>query len=143
MADFLSPRNCVCNNLHRTTRAVTRIYSEEMRPCGIKRSQFAILAHLDQLGVIQLTELANLMIMDRTTLSRNLKPLQNKGLVHINKSPRDARARELSLSKEGKTKFREALKLWALAQKRVLKLFGKDHWQELEATLSDLRRKIS
>jgi len=143
MADLLTPRYCVANNLHRTTRAVTRIYSEEMRPCGIKRSQFAILAHLEHLGVAQLTELANLMIMDRTTLSRNLKPLEKQGLVYINKSPTDARARELSLSKAGKAKFTEALKLWERAQKRVLSVYGEDNWSLLESTLLTLRKQVT
>ena len=143
MVDLLSPAHCVCNNLHQTTRAVSRIYAEEMRPTGIKRSQFSILAYLQILGVIQLTELADLMIMDRTTLSRNLKPLEKKGLVFINKSPNDARARQLSLSKEGKAKFRESMKYWTRAQKKVLKMFGKKNWQELESTLHRLRKQVS
>ena len=143
MANLLSPAHCVCNNLHQTTRVVSRIYAEEMRPCGIKRSQFSILAYLQSLGVIQLTELADLMIMDRTTLSRNLKPLERKGLVFVKKSPNDARARELRLSKEGKAKFREALKYWTRAQKKLLKLFGKKNWQDLESTLHRLRKQVS
>ena len=143
MANLLNPRHCLANNLHQTTRAVSRIYGEEMRACGIQRSQFAILANLESAGVVQLTELADLMFMDRTTLSRNLKPLEKSGLVHINKSPNDARARELSLSKEGKAKFPEALILWAKAQERVLKMFGKESWQALESTLYNLREQIS
>ena len=143
MVDFTNPRYCVSNNLHRTTRAISRIYAEEMKASGIKRSQFAILAHLEQLGVVQLTELADIMIMDRTTLSRNLKPLQNSGFVHINVSPTDARARELSLSKEGKAKFREAYKLWKKAQRRVLALFGEDNWLSLEANLVELRHSVT
>jgi DNA-binding MarR family transcriptional regulator len=143
MIDLANPRHCVSNNLHRTTRAISRIYAEEMKPCGVKRSQFAILAHLEHLGVTQLTELADIMIMDRTTLSRNLKPLQNGGLVHINVSPTDARARELSLSKDGKAKFREAYGLWKKAQQRVLALFGEDNWVSLEANLVDLRVSVS
>ncbi len=142
MVDLTNPRFCVSNNLHRTTRAISRIYAEEMKSCGIKRSQFAILAHLEHLGVVQLTELADIMIMDRTTLSRNLKPLHSNGLVHINVSPTDARARELSLSKEGKAKFREAYKLWKKAQRRVLTLFGEENWVALEETLVELRHSV-
>lgn len=143
MNDYLNPGHCVCNSLHQTARAVSRIYSEEMRPSGILRSQYSILAYLSKLGVVQLTELADKLYMDRTTLSRNLKPLEKRGLVHNNKSPTDARARELSLTTEGKTQLLEATKLWRKAQKRVVQAFGKENWASLEATLSNLRNQVS
>ncbi len=143
MSDYLSPGHCVSNSLHQTARAVTRIYREEMQPTGILRSQFAILGYLSKLGVVQLTELADKLYMDRTTLSRNIKPLEKRGLVHINTSPTDARAREVSLSTEGRKQFREATKLWRKAQKRVVQTFGEENWASLEATLSSLRNQVS
>jgi len=114
-----------------------------MQPTGILRSQFAILGYLSKLGVVQLTELADKLYMDRTTLSRNIKPLEKRGLVHINISPTDARAREVSLSTEGRKQFREATKLWRKAQKRVVQTFGEENWASLEATLSSLRNQVS
>ncbi|MBV1877989.1 MAG: MarR family winged helix-turn-helix transcriptional regulator [Pseudomonadales bacterium] len=143
MTDLRQPRYCVANTLHRTARAVSRIYSEEMRPCGIKRSQFAILGNLNYLGVVQLSELATIMIVDRTTLSRNLKPLEKQGLIFINRSPKDARVKELSLTRQGKAKFNEALKLWHKAQARVLEKFGDSNWQALESSLAELREKLN
>ena len=142
MTDFLQPVHCVSNNLHQTARAISRIYGEEMRPSGIQRSQFSILGYLNKLGVIQLTELADMLYMERTTLSRNLKPLVKRGLVQINKSPADARARDISLTKEGKATFREAIKLWRKAQKRILASFGEDNWKALETSLQNLRNHI-
>jgi len=142
MTDYLQPVHCVSNNLHQTARAISRIYGEEMRSSGIQRSQFAILGYLNKLGVVQLTELADMLFMERTTLSRNLKPLVKNGLVQINKSPADARARDISLTKEGKTRFREATKLWRKAQKRILASFGEDNWRALEVSLQNLRNHI-
>ena len=141
MADFLNPGHCVSNNLHQTARAVSRIYAEEMRPSGVKRSQFAILGYLFRLGKVQLTELADELYMERTTLTRNLKPLEKQGLVIIEKSSSDARAREVSLTDDGKTRFREATKLWRKAQKRVLAKFGQDNWTALESSLTTLRNQ--
>ena len=143
MTDYLQPAHCVSNSLHQTARAITRIYREEMRGSGIQRSQFAILGYLSKLGVVQLTELADHLYMERTTLTRNLKPLEKRGLVAINKSPTDARAKEISLTTEGKAKFRSTTRLWRKAQKRVLATIGEEHWAALESSLQNLRAHVS
>lgn len=142
MSEYLEPHHCVSNNLHQTARAVTRIYSEEMRPSGIKRSQFAILATLDRMGPMRLTELADLLYMERTTLTRNLKPLEKTALVEVKSPPDDARARVVSITEAGKEKFREARKCWKRAQKRLLDTFGVKAWQQLEDTLRQLRTNV-
>jgi DNA-binding MarR family transcriptional regulator len=143
MKDYLSPSHCVSNNLHQTARAITKIYNEEMRPCGILRAQYSILGFVLRFGVVQLTELADSLYLDRTTLSRNLKPLEKRGLIQINKSRTDARAREVSLTEDGKRQFREASKYWRKAQKKIVSTFGEDNWASLEATLLKLRNKFS
>jgi len=142
MEDLLNPIHCVSNNLHQTARAVTRIYSEEMRPSGIKRSQFAILGYLGRIGTSKISDLANVLYMERTTLTRNLKPLEKAGFVTIRTSDSDARSREVSLTREGKAKFADARKLWRKAQKRVLATLGAQQWSALESDLLDLRQKI-
>ena len=142
MDDQLSPAHCVSNNLHQTARAVTRIYSEEMRPSGIKRSQFAILAYLDRIGTSKITDLADLLYMERTTLTRNLKPLEKANFITIRTSQSDARSREVSLTREGKVKLVDAKKLWRKAQIRILETFGAEQWHALESKLLDLRQQI-
>ncbi|MFT5208489.1 MAG: DNA-binding MarR family transcriptional regulator [Flavobacterium sp.] len=143
MKDSISPEHCVSNNLHKTARAITKVYEDAIRPCGIRRSQFSILAHLYRLHTVQLSVLSDHMIMDRTTLSRNLKPLLNSGLVEVKPSVDDARAKDISLSKDGKLKYKEALKLWTKAQKFVVKKYGADNWQQLEQALTVLRERVS
>tara|TARA_R110002072_G_scaffold1598_3_gene13559 strand:+ start:16199 stop:16624 length:426 start_codon:yes stop_codon:yes gene_type:complete len=140
MDEFLTPKHCVSNHLHQTARAVNRVYSEEMRPIGLKRSQYSILGYLQKLGVAQLTELADLLFMDRTTLSRNLKPLQKQGLITVTPSELDRRAKELRLTDEGKALFKDATKYWRRAQKRILDAFGAENWSKLEASLKTLRK---
>lgn len=139
MDNVLNPIHCVSNNLHQTARAVSKIYSDEMRPSGITRSQFAILGILYHADTMALNTLAGALHMDRTTLSRNLTPLANKGLVTVKPSPADGRVREIRLTRTGKAKFRAALKLWRRAQQRVIDAFGEQNWAQLEATLTTLR----
>lgn len=141
MADTpFDPRHCVANNLHKTARALSRIYAEEMRPAGLARSQFAVLGTLDRSGPLILSELADRLYMDRTTLSRNLGPLQKAGLVCLERLPTDGRAKVASLSDAGRKRFRLALRYWRKAQRRVLDLVGESEWQDLEPRLVRLRR---
>lgn len=142
MTEFIDPTHCVSNNLHQTARAVTRIYGEELRPSGIKRSQFSILGYLYRFGELRLTELAEILFMERTTLTRNLKPLEKQGLIEVKPDPQDRRAKLLSITPEGQKRFKEALVLWRKAQKRVLETFGLEEWQTLEATLKKLRATL-
>ena len=94
---LLNPQHCVANNLHKTARAVSRIYGEEMRPTGLARSQFAILGTLEQVGPLALSELAGRLCMDRTTLTRNLKPLEKASLVRVRGSATDRRVKLVSI----------------------------------------------
>lgn len=139
---LLDPSRCVSNNLYKTARAVSRIYAEEMRPAGLARSQFAVLGHLEHEGPLALSDLARRLYMDRTTLTRNLKPLEQSGLVSRSASPDDARIRLVAITAAGRRKLDEARGYWRKAQARLLAAFGEDAWRELESTLRDLRRLV-
>ncbi len=138
----LDPAHCVSNNLHKTARAVSRVYAEEMRPAGLARSQFAILEHLAHGGPLALTELARRLYMERTTLTRNLRPLEQAGLVAREPSEADARVKFVAITEAGQGKLREARRYWRKAQKRMLAMFGESEWEALEATLRSLRRLV-
>ena len=139
---LLDPNHCVSNNLHKTARAVSRLYAEEMRPAGLARSQFAVLGHLDREGPLALTDLAGRLYMERTTLTRNLRPLEQAGLVTRTTSAEDARVKLIGITDAGRERLREGRRYWRKAQARMLELFGEDKWRELEATLRDLRRLV-
>lgn len=121
---------------------MSRVYAEEMRPAGLARSQFAILEHLEQGGPTAVSELAERLYMERTTLTRNLKPLEQAGLVARKGSAADARVRLVVVTAEGRRRLGQARRYWRKAQARMLKRFGEDEWRKLEATLRSLRRLV-
>jgi DNA-binding MarR family transcriptional regulator len=139
---LLDPAHCVSNNLHKTARAVSRVYAETMRPAGLARSQFVILGHLAHESPLALSTLARRLYMERTTLTRNLKPLEQAGLVARTASADDARVKLLSVTAKGRRKLTEARGYWRQAQSLMLERFGEDAWRELEGTLRDLRRLV-
>lgn len=141
--DLLEPGHCVGLNLYKTARAVSRIYAEEMRPAGLARSQYAILGTLDRMGPATLSALAERLYMDRTTLSRNLKPLEKGGLVLRERSESDARVTLARISEPGRQKYREARRHWRRAQRRMLDLLGESEWRDLESRLVAVRERVS
>jgi DNA-binding MarR family transcriptional regulator len=140
--DLLEPAHCVSNNLQKTARAVSRLYAEEMRPSGLTRAQFPMLESLEAFGPLPMSDLAARLYMDRTTLTRNLKPLEDARLVERPPSEADARVRLVAITPLGRRKLREARRYWRRAQARVLKLYGADSWLTLEAQLRTLRRLV-
>lgn len=142
-AELFTPAHCVSHNLQKTARAVARIYAEEMRASGLTRGQFPILESLAAVKVVPLSVLARRLYLDRTTLTRNLTPLEREGLVLRPPDPQDARVRHIAISPEGRRKLRAARRGWLRAQKRVLDLIGADAWRSLESTLQGLRRAVS
>ncbi len=137
--ELLNPGHCVGLNLYKTARAVSRVYAEEMRPAGLARSQFAILGTLERLGPVALSTLAEHLYMDRTTLTRNLKPLEKTGLAVRERSETDARVTLVSITEAGRSRFREARRYWRQAQRKMLDLLGEDEWRALESKLVAVR----
>jgi DNA-binding MarR family transcriptional regulator len=140
--DLLEPAHCVSNNLQKTARAISRLYAEEMRPSGLTRAQFPMLGYLESSGPLPMSDLAARLYMDRTTLTRNLKPLEDARLVERPASEGDARVRLVAITPLGRRKLKEARRYWRRAQAKVLKLYGADSWLALEAQLRALRRLV-
>lgn len=141
--ELLTPAHCVSHNLQKTARAVARIYAEEMRASGLTRGQFPILESLATVKMVSPSVLARRLYLDRTTLTRNLTPLEREGLVLRPPDPMDARVRHVAISLAGRRKLRVARRGWLRAQRRVLDLIGADAWRSLESTLQGLRRAAS
>ncbi len=133
---------CICANLRKTTRVVTQFYDGALHPTGLRAGQFTLLAVLAKLGDMPLTRLAEVLVMDRTTLSRNLKPLVARGLIS-NDSDADQRVRRVGLTGEGTRLFEAALPLWRQAQSRFFQGLGPEGaaalLEDLSATLSVTR----
>jgi len=121
--------NCTNMKLRKATRLVTQAYDVAMQSAGIKSTQFTLLATVNALGSPAITKLAEVMVMDRTTLSRNLKPLINKELVIVG-SEQDQRIRKISLTPEGKILVSEAMPQWQQIQDTIVSRMGEEKWSQ-------------
>jgi DNA-binding MarR family transcriptional regulator len=133
---------CSCFYLRRAARLVTRQYAEAMKPTGLKAGQFSILATLSHQGAQTITELAERMGLERTSLSRTLRPLEKDGLISVSDEG-EKRRRFVELTKQGKAIYKKALPLWNKAQSQYKKQLGAQDMKVLKDLLqrtSDLVR---
>jgi DNA-binding MarR family transcriptional regulator len=129
MADFQSQlartRNCTCSALRRATRAVTAHYEAHFRGSGLRGTQFTILSSLAQAGPLPMTRLADLLGVERTTLTRNLTVLARHGMVEW-VGTKDGRVRKAALTKSGDAMLHKCMPRWVAAEAsagKVLKKF--------------------
>ena len=122
MADEISPfldcRSCICSALRRASRAVTQHYEASFRGTGMRATQFTLLATLAQTGPLPLSALAAMLGLERTTLTRNLGPLEKKGYVG-SVADDDQRVRRVAITKKGENAALGALGAWKQAQRTV------------------------
>lgn len=130
--------SCACERLRRATRAVTGRYEEALAPSGLHITQLPILVALFVVGPVPMTPLAEALGMDRTTLTRNVKALEEQQLVTVESGEEDRRRRVLTLTPEGEEVLSRALELWAPAQAMVEKDFGPERLRGLLGELSAL-----
>ena len=135
-------QNCTCFNLRKATRAVTQLFDEALKPCGLYATQFTLLAAISFRKDATITELSKALIMDRTTLTRNLNPLQKNGWVDVTPGA-DKRTRTLSLTRSGKKVLKDAMTYWKQVQNQVVKTLGKGNWEELLDHLSFTVKKLN
>ncbi len=128
---------CVCTNLRKASRAVTQLYDESLQPAGLRATQYALLVALSLASSTSITDLAQKMVMDRTTLTRNLTLLEHQGLVTIAPGT-DQRTRMVTLTNQGREALAKALPLWEQAQTRVVSKLGRERWIAMLSDLSDV-----
>ena len=132
----IMPEPCNCQALRAAARHVTQFYDHCLAPSGLRTSQFTILAKLKSMGPQTINALAGDLAMDRTTLGRNILPLQRDGLIRIEASAADRRAKHLVLTKPGEARLRTAAKLWYAAQARFDTVFGPRRAGDLRALMA-------
>jgi len=135
MAEPIKPLECNCAAIRQAARHVTRHYDQHMAQVGLRSSQFSILTKLKRMGPLGINALAAAMGMDRTTLGRNILPLERDGLVTIGQAQTDLRSKEVTLTKAGADKQRAGLKHWQAAQAGFERSFGRERSAELRALL--------
>lgn len=117
---------CLCFRARRTARALTRIYDDALRPLGIQATQLTLLSAIAMWGDAgaPMSPMADILGMDLTTLSRNLRPLTKAGLVLVSRAKTDRRVRVVRLTREGESLIAEALPLWTQAHEAVVTALG-------------------
>ena len=138
----LSPLDCTCFRIRGAARRVTQIYSKHMAPTGLKISQFSLLGFVTAEGPVSIGRLSDLLATDRTTLTRNLRPLLQGGLIERAASG-DKRRRELVATLAGRALFKRAIPLWAAAEQEVRAAMGTKLTADLHGAIDRSMEKLA
>ena len=128
--DVEMPANCTCFNLRKAARAVTRVYDDALKPHGLRATQFSLLGLVANRGPAGMTELAKALVMERTTLTRNLKPLMDQGFLRV-VGGSDRRRRTIAITPRGQKALDRALPAWRRAQAKFADGLGLARWRDL------------
>lgn len=134
-AELLQCVECTCFSIRKASRAITQLYEGMMQPTGLRATQFTLLVVLAHAGSTNITRLGQSMVMDRTTLTRTLKPLAKQGLITIGPG-KDQRTRWVALTAQGQRALAKALPLWEKAQAHVINRLGEERWRGLMVDLA-------
>jgi DNA-binding MarR family transcriptional regulator len=133
--DPLNMALCSCAAVRKAARSVTQMYETALQPIGLKAGQVTLLVVLSKQGDMPLTTLADALVMDRTTLTRNMKPMVRDGFIRI-ETEKDQRVRKVGLTVKGTRKIEEAYPLWAEVQSRLVDGLGPERWSGLVVDLN-------
>ena len=134
-----NPSICNCVNLRRASRAMTRIYDKALEPADLKLTQYSVLANVARSGPLNVSKLARILNLDRTTLVRNLKPLETSGFIE-NADISDPRARAIRITEAGRIIVEKAQPFWVLAQKQIEDQLGATGLQQLRLLVTSLEK---
>jgi DNA-binding MarR family transcriptional regulator len=128
---------CNCTAMRKASRRLSSMYDEALAPVGLKSTQFSIISeiHRSSEKPPTMSELAAAMVMDRSTLGQNLRPLERSRLVAMKSVPADRRRKHVVLTRRGQAKFAESYALWCVAQDRFEQSFGADEAADLRSLL--------
>jgi DNA-binding MarR family transcriptional regulator len=129
---------CACTAVRRTARSMTRAYDDAIRPSGLRVTQFSLLVAADPgCGALKLSEIADILGLERTTVTRDLRPLEKRGLVTV-ESGQDRRARIVRVTDAGRRTMTDAMPRWRAAQAKLLAGDAADSWPRIAEGLGRL-----
>lgn len=137
-ADFL----CHCFAVRQAARTVSQLYDQHLAPSGLRATQFSVLMKLQAHGDLQIGNLAARMHMDRSTLGRNVLPLQREGLVEVVEAEGDRRAKPLHITADGLARLKIAKPLWKKAQAAYEAACGVEAAAQLSGQLHEVARAV-
>ena len=132
---------CACFDLRKAMRAVSRMYDDFLRDAGINVTQFSLLRLIRTEKEISVSTLSRYMVMDRTSITRALAPLERDGLINSWTGP-DKRVRIVSLTKRGDKLVTDAEPRWRQAQKALMEAIGDERWIVMRTALRDTTRMV-
>jgi DNA-binding MarR family transcriptional regulator len=139
--DLTSVENCACFNVRRISRAITQFFDAEVRRHGLRPTQTPILGALQAKNKWGMAELSEWLGMERTTLLRNLRPLQRDGLVRAKGGGRGGHV-ELEITEKGRAALAKMLPAWRSSQDKVVAILGKERWSSIIRDLNDVAAKL-
>ena len=132
--DGISEIHCTCALIRRSARQITQAYDAALKDTGLRITQYSILANLDRLKSLSITDLADVLVMDRTTLTRNLRPLQRDGLVQLSEG-RDNRSKALNITDRGRQVLQAAKPIWRKTERSLRRQVGDEDIARLRQLL--------
>ena len=133
---------CTCFGLRKAARAVTQAFDDALQSGGLRATQFSLLTAVSLMGTVTISKLAQGMVMDRTTLTRNLKPLEKNGWLSIVPG-KDRRTRSLEITPRGRKVLTRAIPLWEEVQSGVVRKMGRKNWDALMGNLGHVTEQIN
>jgi DNA-binding MarR family transcriptional regulator len=128
---------CASFNFRRTARAVTKLYDEALQPAGIRSTQFTILVAVLKVQPVAIGKLGEILVIDRSTLTRSLRLLQKDGFLTVSKRG-EKRQRFVSVTPKGEEALARAIPAWREIQARFVNTIGDAHWRDLRNELERL-----
>jgi DNA-binding MarR family transcriptional regulator len=136
MDDAVKPQGCTNFKLRQLMRRVGQLYDAELARAGLRTTQYSLLSHVVKLAPVRPVDLARVMKMDASTLTRNLRPLVDAGWVTLDAGP-DARSRFVNATAAGRAKRQEAQRRWRVAQESLNRRLGNERVLALHALLDE------
>src|SRR6267378_2363652 len=132
---------CACFDLRRATRAVSRMYDDFLRDAGLNITQFSLLNLICAEKELSISTLGRYMVMERTSITRALAPLERDGLIR-SRPGTDKRIRVVSVSHKGRRLVEDSEPRWRQAQEALLQMIGGDRWRAMRTVLRDTTRLV-
>jgi DNA-binding MarR family transcriptional regulator len=138
---LMNPADCNCLALRQAARRVSQFYEGYLAPLGLTSSQYSLLARLNRLGAMSINDIAESLVMDRTTTGRAIRPLERDGLVRIG-TAEDGRKRMVNLTAAGRKRAQDAQDAWRQAQAQFERSVGPEAAKILRAAMADVIKAI-
>jgi DNA-binding MarR family transcriptional regulator len=128
---------CACFNFRKASRTVTQLFDQILAPCGLRSTQLVILLAVKVIGPCGLARLARELVMDRSTITRNISPLVKQGLLQVS-GKSGYRGKSVEVTSAGQKALAEAVPYWEEAQGRLLNRLGRERWDRVMGELANV-----